>query len=200
MTADFAPRCTICSHPERTRIEHVMALGASKRSVAERFGVGASAAWRHFTKHLSPNLKAAITSNALKPGVEIEKLIVDEDQGALEHLRANRAKTLFMIDAALECGDRNGYAVLTGKLHENIRLASELTGRLQKWAPPSITNINTINIVQTQMFAELQSNLVTALAPFPDARHAVIKVFNELAQKELPPPSQTRPEGDNAAA
>ncbi len=40
-------RCSICTHPERAEVDARLAAGASKRSIAARFGTSASAVQRH---------------------------------------------------------------------------------------------------------------------------------------------------------
>src|ERR1700753_3561426 len=93
-------RCTICTHVERSRIEHLMAAGASKRSIAERFNVSADAAFRHFKNHVSPAMKAASVAKALKPGVELEAMLTEESNGLLHHLQNIRGKLYVAFDNA----------------------------------------------------------------------------------------------------
>jgi hypothetical protein len=180
-----SPRCTICVHVERSRIEHLMAAGASKRAVAERFNVSADAAWRHFARHVSPAMKAASVVKALRPGVELEALVTEEANGLLHHLQNIRQKLYYSFDSAVEAGDRNATAILAGRLLENLRFLSELTGRLQKYATPN--NVTTINILASPTFLNLQTKLIAALAPYPDARRAVVQSFRELDDAAPPP-------------
>ncbi len=172
------PRCTICVHVERSRIEHLMASGVSKRAIAERFAVSADAAFRHFKNHVSPAMKSAAVVKALKPGVELEAMLTEESNGLLHHLQNIRGKLYHAFDASVEAGDRNATAVLAGRLLENLRFLSELTGRLQKYATPN--NVTNINILASPTFLNLQTKLIQALAPFPDARRAVVQAFREL--------------------
>jgi hypothetical protein len=171
-------RCTVCKHTERSRIEMLMVAGVSKRSIAERFAVGQDAAWRHFTNHVSPAMKAAVAAKALKPGVELEALLTEESTGLLHHLQNIRQKLYVAFDAAIESGDRNGASLLAGRLMENLRFLSELTGRLQKYAAP--THVTNVNILASPQFLNVQARLIQALAPFPEARRAVISAFREL--------------------
>ncbi|HEX3430492.1 MAG TPA: hypothetical protein VHT03_06355 [Rhizomicrobium sp.] len=205
MSKTTAPngRCTICRHAERSRIEMLMVAGASKRSIAERFHVGQDAAWRHFTNHVSPAVKAATAAKALKPGVELEALLTEESTGLLHHLQNIRQKLYVAFDNAVEAGDRNAISLLAGRLMENLRFLSELTGRLQKYAAPhSVTNIN---ILASPQFLGLQARLVQTLAPYPEARRAVIAAFREIDEAApIPAPSLALPapiaDRSNAAA
>jgi hypothetical protein len=155
-----------------------MAAGTSKRSIAERFNVSADAAWRHFANHVSPAMKAASVVKALRPGVELEQMLTEESNGLLHHLQNIRGKLYHAFDASVEAGDRNATAVLAGRLLENLRFLSELTGRLQKYNSP--THITNVNILASPTFLNLQTKLIAALAPYPDARGAVVRAFREL--------------------
>lgn len=191
-----SPRCTICVHVERSRIEHLMAAGASKRSMAERFNVSADAAFRHFKNHVSPSMKAASVAKALKPGVELEAMLTEESNGLLHHLQNIRGKLYVAFDNAIEAGDRTASALLAGRLLENLRFLSELTGRLQKYATPN--NVTNINILASPQFLNMQAHLIQALAPFPDARRAVIQAFRQMDEATPPPPMTI--EGTHASA
>lgn len=190
-------RCTICIHPERSRIEHLMAAGASKRAIGERFNVSADAAWRHFANHVSPAMKAASVVKALAPGVELEAMVTEEANGLLHHLQNIRQKLYYSFDAAVEAGDRNATAILAGRLLENLRFLSELTGRLQKYATPN--SVTHINIQTSPQFLNLQAHLIQALAPFPEARRAVVQAFREVDEATPHPPPLTI-EGTHADA
>jgi hypothetical protein len=174
-----------------------MAAGVSKRSIAERFSVSADAAFRHFRNHVSPAMKAASVVKALKPGVELEAMLTEESNGLLQHLQNIRGKLYHAFDASVEAGDRNATAILAGRLLENLRFLSELTGRLQKYATPnSVTNIN---IQSSPQFLNLQAHLIQALAPFPEARRAVVAAFREVDEATPHPPPLTI-EGTHADA
>jgi hypothetical protein len=170
-------RCAICRHAERSRIEMLMAAGVSKRSIGERFAVSPDSAFRHFHNHVSPAMKAAAIAKALKPGVELEQLLTEENTGLLHHMQNIRQKLYVTFDAAIESGDKNATALIAGKLHENLRLVSELTGRLQRYSPTHVTNVN---ILASPQFLNVQQRLIQALAPYGDARRAVIAAFREL--------------------
>lgn len=183
---DGTQRCTICKHKERQRIELAMAAGTSRRAIASRFSVSADAAWRHWTRHVSPHMKAAYVTKSLRPGVELAKLAEEEGGGLLEHLKAVRQKLLVMLDSAIECADRNGAANVSGRLHENFALAARLTGELVKHLPP--TSMTQININTSPQFLSLQARLIEALAPFPEARRAVIAALRSV-DENMPPPA-----------
>ena len=47
-----------------------------------------------------------------------------------DHLKTVRAGLYELYDAALSAGDRNGGALLAGKLHENLHAVARITGEL----------------------------------------------------------------------
>jgi hypothetical protein len=181
-------RCTVCTHLERQRIELAMAAGTSKRAVASRFNVSSDAAWRHWRNHVTPQIKAAFATKSLRPGVELAKFAEDEGGGLLEHLKAVRQKLLVMLDSAIECADRNGAANVSARLHENFTITARLTGELMKHLPP--TSVTNINIQTSPQFLNMQARLILALAPFPDARRAVIQAFRAIDETSPPLPPQ----------
>jgi hypothetical protein len=133
----------------------------------------------------------------LKPGVELAKFAEDEGGGLLEHLKAVRQKLLVMLDSAIECADRNGAANVSARLHENFTITARLTGELVKHLPP--TSMTQININTSPQFLSLQARLIEALAPFPEARRAVIAAFRAI-DENTPPPSPHHIEQIHAAA
>jgi hypothetical protein len=80
-------KCQICRHPERERLEHLFARGASRNAVGLKFGVSGASVVRHWQRHVPPHVKAAASTHALRPGVELEKLVMDESIGLLDHLQ-----------------------------------------------------------------------------------------------------------------
>jgi hypothetical protein len=186
----YAPngRCMVCIHPERHRIEFLIARGASRKSLGERFDVGQHAVHNHWSKHVPATVKAAALAKALKPGVEVEKLLDDENAGLLAHLQRIRGVLFDQFDAAAEAGDRHGVSMLSARLHDNLRLGAQKTGELQAHAPKtSITNV-----VLSPAYLDLRGRLLLALRRYPDAAHAVADAFRAVeAQTGLtgPPPT-----------
>jgi hypothetical protein len=52
-------RCTVCDHPQRHGIDEVLINGTPYRSVAKRFSLSESGAYRHKTEHLPAHLLKA---------------------------------------------------------------------------------------------------------------------------------------------
>jgi len=153
-----------------------MARGASRQSLAGRFSASPQALARHWTRHVPETVKAAAIAKALRPGVEIEKLLDDENLSLLENLQRIRGVLFQQFDAAAESGDRHGVSLLSARLHDNLRLAATKTGELQAHAPKtSITNV-----VLSPAYLELRGKLLLTLRHHPEAAKAVAETFRSV--------------------
>jgi hypothetical protein len=171
-------RCTICRHAERARIELLMARGASRKAVGEKFAVSPSAAMRHWREHVPTHVKAAAIAKVLKPGETVQKLLDDENVGLLENLQRIRGTLYLQFDAAAEVGDRAGVATLATRLHENLRMAALKTGELQQHASTSVTNI-----VLSADYLRLRGLLLSTLRAYPEASQAVASAFRQIEDR-----------------
>ena len=61
------PQCQICRHAERWRLELLRAGGASLDSLAEKFGVSRDPLHRHWTRHVSDEMRASYLCGRLHP-------------------------------------------------------------------------------------------------------------------------------------
>jgi hypothetical protein len=176
MATQRPARCTVCRHADRARIELLLARGASKRHLGEKFGLGPDAVWRHWRNgHVPDHVKASLAIKSLKPGAELEKLVTDESIGLLENLQRIRATLYAQFDASAEVGDRQAVATLAGKLHENLSIAARSTGELQKHAPGNVTNI-----LLAPAYLDLRSALLRTLRQHPEAARAVADAFRRI--------------------
>lgn len=204
MTAEANPvrpsgRCAVCRHQERYRIELLLAGGASKRAVAERFQVHPDAAWRHWTHHVAIERKAQIIAGPLKLS-ELAERANAEGLSLLDYLAAIRATLLSQFQAAAEAGDRFATAALSGRLLEVLREIGRLTGELGKVAGVSIHNHNTL-VLNSPIFADVQVTLIRALQPYPEARAAVVGALRDLERRARSTPMiEARAEGVSDAA
>jgi hypothetical protein len=168
------------------RIERLLARGSARASVGKKFGIHPDALKRHWQGHvseeikaaISDELKAAIAAESVKPGVELEKLVVDEDIGLLENLKRVRGVLWKQFDAAAEAGDRAGVGLMSSRLHENLRMAATKTGELQQHAKISVTNV-----VLSESYLELRAALLQALRPYPEAARAVSAAFRRVEER-----------------
>jgi hypothetical protein len=183
-------KCQICRHPDRARIEHLFARGASRSAVGLKFGVSPGAVVRHWSVHVPPHVKGAAMTRALKPGIELEKLVQDETIGLLEHLQRIRQTLYTRFDASAEAGDSAAVASLARSLHENLKVSAQKTGELQQHAKTSVTNI-----VLSADYLQLRALLLQALRRHPEASLAVSTAFRQIEDRS----GLTGPVIENAA-
>jgi hypothetical protein len=176
--------CKICQHPERVRAELLLAGGASVRSVSQKFGVNREGLRRHYALHVSLEKKTALAFGPVQRE-HLASRLGEESEAIVDHLKAARAAIYQVLDAALEAGDRNGVAQLTGRLHENLRELARLTGQISN--SPMIGNqtTNIANIFVSPEFARLQCTLLEALRPHPAARVAVVQALRSMEVRPL---------------
>jgi hypothetical protein len=174
-------RCQVCRHDERWRIELLRAGGASLDSLAEKFGVHRDAIFRHWRDHVSDEMKAGYLAGP----VQLEELAAkaaDAGGSVLDHLNAVRTILMGHLANMTEAGDGRGAAYVAGRLTSTLEVIARISGELGALATNTTYNITNNQLVLTQhpAFLKLQASLLHALAPFPEARAAVVAALREL--------------------
>ena len=73
--------------------------------------------------------------------------------------------------------------MLAGRLHENFRDCGRLTGELQRGPLLNIQN----NVLVNPDYMKAIARIVSAVAPYPQAREAVIAALRDLEAESAPP-------------
>ena len=180
-----AGRCQGCNHPERVRIERFLAAGASIKGAARKFAINYHALRRHWRNHVSAEARATYVAGAGASKDQLEEIVADESLGLLDHYRIIRGALYRGLSAAAELGDSNLVAVLAGRLHENFRDCGRLTGELQRGPLLNIQN----NVLVNPDYTRAIARLVSAVAPYPEAREAVIAALRDLDAESSSPPA-----------
>ena len=178
-----AKRCTVCSHPDRVLIEQTRIAGASLDTISAKYGVSRDAIWRHMGKHVSEDLRAEYL--AAVPMKYLAAKAAVEGVSVLEYFSIIRGVLMTQFQLANSVNDRNAVSTLAGRLTETLRAIANITGEMGSMAANSIT-INNVSIMNSPVFANLQANLLQALAPFPDARAAVVSRLRQMDEQEVP--------------
>jgi hypothetical protein len=178
---------------ERARIERLLAAGASIKGTARKFAIDHHALRRHWINHVSAEARAGYIAGAGATKDQLEEIVTDESLALIDHYRVVRAALYKGFGAASEIGDSNSLALLAGRLHENFRDCSRLTGELQHGPLLNIQNNLLINPDYTKAIARI----VSAVAPYPEAREAVIAALRDLdaASASVPALADHRSEG-----
>jgi len=174
-------RCSICSHDQRYRIELAMVAGVGRRVIAKRFAVSGDAAWRHLRHHVPDERRAQLVAGPLKLS-QLAERAAEEGMSLLDYLAMIRSSLTHQFLAASDAGDRQGAALLSGRLLECLRMIGQVTGDLTR-ATSNVTNNNLI--LGSPLMADLQRMLITRLRPYPDAGRAVLEGLEALSAGAL---------------
>ena len=174
-------KCTICAHPQRYQIELAIVSGVSRRAIGKKYGLSSDAVWRHGRNHVPPERRTELVAGPLKPA-ELAQRAADEGMTLLEYTSMVRNTLMARFLAASEADDRTGTALVAGRLLDCLRLTAQLSGELTKAGATVTTNIA---ILQSPLMADLQSMLIRALSPYPEARAAVLRGLEELSARSL---------------
>jgi hypothetical protein len=172
--------CAICKHEHRVLIESTRIAGASLDNIARKFGVHRDAVHRHMRNHVPDDLRAEYL--AAVPLAELAEKAAKEGVSLLGYFSIVRATLMNQFQLAASVNDKNGTAVLAGRLNETLREIGRITGEMGDMAARTI-NIGTINVLNSPVYLDLRQELLRALAPFPDARRAVAAALQHLEER-----------------
>jgi hypothetical protein len=160
-----------------------LVAGVSLPAVGRKYGFSKDCAWRHKQNHLPSERRAALVAGGSMKLSELAEKANAENVSLIDYLSLVRSALLARFLAASEADDRQGTGLLASRLIECLRLQAQVTGELSN-ATAGITN-NTL-VLNSPFVADLQSMLLRTLAPFPEARDAVISGLEELSRRALP--------------
>jgi hypothetical protein len=119
---------------------------------------------------------------------QLEAIVAGESLALIDHYRVVRAGLYKGFGAASEIADCNALALLAGRLHENLRDCGRLTGELQHGPLLNVQN----NVLVSPDYSNAIARIVNAVAPYPEAREAVIAALRDLDAASPPPPLPDR--------
>ena len=130
-------QCTVCQHPERSRIDYLVASGTSQRAVAKMFGVVQQYLSRHFAAHVTARYKQMVAASY---NASYDKLLEDATKANSESVDILnlliRGHTQ-MWACAQEAGDHKMMSVHSQRTLEAVSLRSKIT--LELASPGTIT-------------------------------------------------------------
>lgn len=196
------PRCQVCRHSERVRIEMLCIAGMSCQSVADKFALGSGgkdAVWRHMKNHVTEDERALHLADI--PLAEAAARAAEEGVALIDYLGLIRSALLQQVRLAASVNDRHGLAIVSGRALECLREIGKLTGELKGFGPRTVIN-QQVNFMASPAFAQVQQCLIRALAPHPEALAAVVAALQELeaAAPQADPQTIALPAGEYHAA
>jgi hypothetical protein len=175
----FARGCQVCAHPDCWRLELLRAGGASLDSLAQKFGVSRSSIDRHWHRHVGDEAKASYLCGPAQLSTLAEKA-AQEGDSVLDYLRMCRVVLTGQLAAMSEANDARGAAFVSRALVHTLEAIARVTGEIGDLARSVTINNTNVAVVNHPQFAMLQATLLRALAPFPDARSAVVVALRGL--------------------
>jgi hypothetical protein len=151
--------CTVCSHPERGLIDDALLAGATYRHIAARFNVSTGALQRH-REHIPFHLVKA------QDAAEVAHA-----DNLLEQVKSLQARALTILDKAEASGDLRTALSAIREARGNLELLAKLLGELQQEG--------TVNVLVAPEWLSLRAVVVEALAPYPQAKTAVLEALSE---------------------
>ena len=191
------PRCTVCHHPERHRIELLRLAGTPTDTIVERYPeLGRDAVYRHMANHVDAETKAAMVADV--PLSELAERAVKEGGSLLDHFSVVRLTVMAAMQRAAAVNDYAGTAALAKRATEINREIGRLSGELLNSTP--IANFTQTNVFMgAPIMARLEAMLVERLGPFPDALRAVLDGLADLDGHTTPPLDLVALEAPHAA-
>lgn len=187
MKRKFAPRCQVCRHDERWRIELLRAGGASLDSLASKFGIHRDAIHRHYRDHVSDELKASYLCGPVQLQ-DLSAKAAEQGSSVLDHLHAVRVILMGHLASVTEAGDGRAAAYIAGRLTATLETIARVSGELGDMARSATFNItaNVAVLSEHPAFMKVQATILRALSEHPEARAAVVVALRELDQDRAP--------------
>jgi hypothetical protein len=179
-------------HPERTRIDYLIATAAPLKPLAARFGLKPSSLYNHSKKHISPEYRAAVRLGPFESEERLRQLCAENGVSIVETLRAVNAGVSSRWLIAFEAGADDTFISLTGQIRKNLELMAKLTRELLP-APSVVTTTNKIVLFEHPEYVQAIAGIAEALRPFPAARQAVVSALRSFSVASERPLIEAQP-------
>jgi hypothetical protein len=174
-------RSQIVDHPDSARIQYDLARGVPVRALSRKYKINIFALYR-FRKKSPPQLRAAAMAKRLKAGAALDELKISESESILQNLALLRARLFLNLDSAMEVNDVRLATSVSDAIGRNISLTARYLGAFAEHESRA-----SINVLISEDYLSLRTDLLRALAPYPAARAAVAAALS--ARHGWPPPS-----------
>jgi hypothetical protein len=187
----------VCHHQDSARIELELAAGRSLQSVGDEFGLHKDAVARHWGNHVSGARKAQLIGGPVAIA-NLAKRAAEEDRSLIDYYAILRSELFHLFQEARERGLVFDCASISDRLLRTLDAIGRLTGQLRS-AGITINNVNAVSgptvVLNSPEIVRLQSTIIRALSPFPEARAAVVGALRDLDAQTTAPFYEWPPRG-----
>lgn len=170
----MARPCTVCEHPRREDVDRALVGGReSFRDIAGRTDLTRAALQRHRENHLSASLQRVHEARGAQ-GAERALSLLERLESMVE--RMDR-----FVDQAETGGSSAQFLGGMRELRATVELLGKATGELETGG----TTVNVVNLATSEEWRSVQSTILRALAPHPEARQAVVRALTTPEQEPI---------------
>lgn len=155
--------CTVCTHRSVRSIDAALLAGDKRAAIATRYGVSRDAVGRHARGHLA--------TGSLVVAERSDERRLDDLDLRLQQLEAILTT---VIDDAMRSGKVNTLIAAIRECRQTVEVIGKVRG--------AINERPQVNILALPEFTEATQVILTALAPWPEARVAVAGALTGPAQ------------------
>jgi hypothetical protein len=170
--------CETCQHAERARIDFLLARGETVAAIGRKFGLSVFTLRRHSENHISQEYRSVVSSSPLESLESLQKLACNAGESVLDNMSALYSAYAGRFLTAFEAGD--DYKV--SKIGLRMESILEMKARISKELLPSGSTFNTVN---NNLLLTDAGQLLKILAPFPEARKAIVDYYSEKASPRV---------------
>ena len=179
-------QCSVCQHPERSRIDWLLASGASHTATAEQFGLPRQNIDAHFRKHVSERYKQMAAASHLSTFEEMLKNATEANSETVDLLNILIRGHMQRWGANLEVGADQNMNHHSNRIAHLIELRSKITLELQQ---PQNLKINNYLVRDA-------ASLVSVLRNNPDAVAQVERWYEDRMNSKLIEHAETQGSAD----
>jgi hypothetical protein len=181
-----APRCAVCQHPERIRIEALHVAGATLDKLAKQFGLHRDQIYRHCKNHISDETKASYLLGPAKIS-DLANAAADESRSVIDYLTVVRSILMSSLDASARAGKIYEIDRLSGRMIEVMHAIGKITGEIRDFAGNVINVQNNVQILNSAPFIDLQTGLIEVCSRHPEARSDIVALLRSLDERHAAP-------------
>ena len=159
------PKCQVCQHAKLAEINRLLLdKKSTNEGIGQIFGVHPKAVSRHRNSHL-PNAMAAYAAQQAVETIEAE---IPATASLHERAEALMTKAQSIMEAAERKKDYTSALRGIREMRGCLELMAKLAGEI---------DTTTVNVFNMPSWVTLQTGIILALEPFPEARAAVLKAL-----------------------